>query len=256
MAFHCLSVYPHMMRASKGSEEETDGPRVDPWSSDSTISEFLLRACHDLRTPLRAILAHAELLVRNSAAPRDGDFETQLNFIVEGARRIDLLAEGLTSYSIALRIEGSSFRPAPMDVLLRSALARIAKEVRENDAEVTHDGLPRVTGDPERLAQVFENLLLNAVRHRGAAAPRVHIAAEKQPSAWLFTVRDNGPGVEAAYLERIFKPFERLHAKGSAAPGLGLAVSREIIRKHGGQLWVESEVGSGSSFRFTIPAAD
>ncbi len=119
--------------------------------------------------------------------------------------------------------------------------------------------LPRVFGNPDRLAQVFENLLRNAVRHRGESAPHIHVQAEKQAAAdgqeeWLFAIRDNGPGIEAAYLERIFKPFERLSAEKPEAPGMGLAICRAIVERHGGKLWVESTPGSGSTFFFTLAA--
>jgi len=241
---------PETTRAGDEPENQPKGPG----NPDSQISAFLLRACHDLRTPLRAIRAHAELLLKNSAHP-PADIGERLNFIVDGARKIEMLADGLSSYSIALRIREDSFRPAPTDLLLRAALARISSDLRENQAEVTYDALPRVTGDPDRLSEVFENIVLNAVRHRGAAPPRIHVTAGKQPGSWLFAVRDNGPGIENAYLERIFNPFERLHTAGPAAPGLGLAISRVIVEKHGGRIWAESEVGTGSTFWFTIPEA-
>jgi signal transduction histidine kinase len=179
-----------------------------------------------------------------------------LSFIVEGTRRLELLAEGLSNYSVALGIEESSFRSVSSDILLRSALAKLGKELAENQAEVIYKDLPRVHGDPDRLSQVFENLLMNAVRHRGAATPRVQVAAEKELTYWRFAVRDNGPGVEEEYLERIFNPFERLSSGGSGAPGLGLTISREIVVRHGGRMWAESEIGAGSTFLFTLPARD
>ena len=231
--------------------ERRRGSRLN---SDDALSGFLLRAAHDLRSPLRAIRTHAELLIKNSATAQAGAFEPHLRFIVDGARRIELLADGLSNYSIALRIEENSFRSVPAGLLLRTALAKLGKELSEHGAEVIYNDLPRVHGDPDRLSQVFENLLTNAVRHRGSAAPRIHIVAEQESAYWRFAVRDNGPGVEAAYLERIFQPFERLHPEGSAAPGLGLAISREIVERHGGRMWAESEIGAGATFLFTLPA--
>jgi signal transduction histidine kinase len=141
-----------------------------------------------------------------------------------------------------------------MDVLFRTVLAMLDKELRANDARVTNDKLPRVSGDPDRLMEVFENLLHNALRHRGPDPPQIQITVERRADEWLLAVRDNGPGVEAAYLKSIFQPFVRLHGQQSAAPGLGLAISRVIVERHGGRIWAESAPGAGATFLFTLPA--
>lgn len=227
-----------------------------PFSSRHELGAFLQRACHDLRTPLRAVRTQADLLVKKSGAPQPGPLDTHLNFIIEGTRKLELLTDGLSNYSVALRIEESSFRSMPSDLLLRTALAKLRDELAANHAEVVYNDLPRVRCDPDRLSQVFENLVANTLRHRGDAPPRVHIAAQKESTHWRFAVRDNGPGVESEYLERIFQPFERLRGRQSAAPGLGLTISREIVERHGGRMWAESELGAGSTFLFTIPSAD
>ena len=224
-------------------------------TTDKEISEFLLRLCHDLRTPLRAIQAHTALVLRESGSSRSLDMEERLGFISDGIERVDRLTDGLSRYAIALRIDRNLFRPSSMDVLLRAALRKLEPELRENDAQVGYDPLPRVLGDPDRLAELFESLLLNAVRHRGSDAPRIHVSAENREGAWLFAVRDNGPGIEAAYLERIFNPFERLPSKGIAGPGLGLAISRAIVEAHGGKIWAEPADGEGAAFFFTIPGS-
>jgi signal transduction histidine kinase len=228
--------------------------------SDRDLSEFLLRACHDLRSSARAIRAQAELLQRDGQAAESSDFERRLGFVVEGARRIDSLTDGLTGYSIALKIEDRSFQFGPMDAILRTALAKLDKELREHGAEVACGELPRVFGNPDRLAQVFENLLRNAVRHGRESGAQIRVEAEKQAAAdqqeWLIAVRDNGPGIDAAYLERIFKPFERLRPERPSGPGMGLTICRTIVERHGGKLWAESTPGAGSTFFFTIPAVD
>jgi light-regulated signal transduction histidine kinase (bacteriophytochrome) len=206
---------------------------------------------------VRAIRAHAELLQRDGCAPETVEFGRRLGFIADGARKIDLLTDGLAGYSIALQIEGVSFQPARMDVMLRTALARIDLEMRERGAEVTCSELPQVvSGIPDRLVQVFEILLHNALRHGGQSSPRIHITAEKQAQEWLFAVRDNGLGIDAAYLERVFKPFERLHAGKAESAGMGLTICRAIVERHGGRLWAESTQGTGSTFFFTLPAVD
>jgi signal transduction histidine kinase len=215
--------------------------------------EFLLHVSHDLRTALRAIRVHADLLLRDRQAQAP-TLEECLGFIVEGAQKIDLLADGIASYSIALQIRRETFQPTPMDVLFRNVLAKLDKELRANDASVANDKLPRVSGDPDRLMEVFENLLRNALRHRGAGPPQIRISVERQAEEWLFTVRDYGPGVPAPYLESIFRPFVRLDGNRSRGPGLGLAICRVILERHGGRIWAESADGAGTVFRFTLPA--
>ncbi len=218
--------------------------------SDKDIGDFLLRACHDLRSSLRAIQTHAELL--NGSGPVAEADRGNLRFIVDGSRRIDSLADGLSGYSLALQIEQASFRITRMDVALRTALARLDKELRSNGAEVTCGELPRVSGDPDRLAQIFEIMLRNSLRHRAGHSPRIHIEAEKQVAEWRFSVRDNGPGIDDACLESIFKPFERLRGHEREGAGLGLTICRIIVERHGGRVWAES-AREGSKFVFTLP---
>lgn len=180
--------------------------------------------------------AHAELLGKR------GDADPRLAFIIEGAGKVDQLVDGLSGYSLALRIDPGSFVISPLGVLLRTVLAKLDREIQQNQAEVTYGDLPRVSGDPDRLVQLLENLLC----HRGRISQLVHITADPYAKGWLFTVRDSGPSIEAADLERIFQPF--VH-------GLGLAACREIVERHGGRIWAESPAGSGCTFRFTLPAA-
>ena len=217
--------------------------------------EFLLRACHDLTTPLRSVRANAELLLRAPEKRHGPEFEQILGFIRDGAQKMDSLVDGLSSYALALRISQNTFQQAPTGVLLRSALAKLAPELGTAHAEVTYDELPCVAGDPDRLLQLFENLLRNAIQHRGPAAPQIHVSARHQEGGWLFAVRDNGPGVDSEDLERIFRPFERLSSSGSAGVGLGLAICREIVDRHGGKIWAESNADGGCTFFFTLRAA-
>ncbi len=224
--------------------------------SELELSDFLLRLCHDLRSPLRAIRAHTELLAKDWPGPRDPAAEERFGFVASGAQNIELLVDGLASYSLALKIDRNSFQPAQMDVLLRLVLAKLRNPLREAGAEVTYDALPVVSGNPDRLSQLFEILIMNAVRHRGAEAPRIHFSAERQEAAWRFSARDNGPGIEPAYLERVFKPFERLRGKQVPGPGLGLAIARVIVERHGGSIWAGPGAGSGTAFFFTLPAVD
>jgi light-regulated signal transduction histidine kinase (bacteriophytochrome) len=226
----------------------------DPRAADLGVSQFLLRACHDLRTPLRSIRAHAELLLRDNPTTGVADLGERISFMVTGVKKIEMLADGLASYSAALAIEPGAFLQMRMDVLLRAVLAGMERELRDATAKVSYDNLPRISGDPDRLMQVFENLLRNSIHYRGEEPPLIHITAEKRANEWLFAVRDNGLGVEAAYLESIFRPFERMNGAKSAGPGLGLTICRAIVERHGGRIWAESNAGTGSTFLFTLPA--
>lgn len=222
--------------------------------TDREIGEFLLRACHDLRAAARVVRTHSELFLKDAGTPGNSGFEERLGFIVEGSRRIDLLVDGLVNYSVALQTEAASFQPTRMDAMLRSSLTRLKKDLQACGAEVAYGELPAVMGNPDRLMQVFENLLRNALVHRGQAAPRIHIGASKQAEGWLFAVRDNGPGVETELLESIFMPFERLPGKPRPGAGLGLAICRAIVERHGGRIWAESQPEGGVTFCFTLPA--
>jgi light-regulated signal transduction histidine kinase (bacteriophytochrome) len=216
------------------------------------LADFLSRACHDLRAPVRAIRAHTELFLRNPAPAADS--ASRLAFILDGAKKLDALVEALSAYSVALRINTASFRPMAMDVLLRTSLAKLREPITSTGAEVTHSELPRVSGDPDRLVELLERLIRNALEHRTPAPPRIHITAKKRARGWLFAVADNGSGIEAAYLERIFNPLEQILGSSSSSAGMGLAICRVIVERHRGRIWAESQAGLGATIFFTLPA--
>lgn len=225
---------------------------MTPGRDDRELSQFLFRACHDLRSSVRGIRTHSELLLRDSAAKPPEDLEQRLDMIARSAGRLDLLVDGLARYSIAIDTDQGSFQPVALQVLLRTALAKVDKELKSNDAQVCVGELPRVSGNPDRLLEVFENLLRNPLAHRGTASPHIDISVQDQGADWLLAVRDNGPGVGTAYLESIFKPFERLEGKKKDGPGLGLAIAKAIVERHGGRIWAESK-GEGLTVMFTLP---
>jgi signal transduction histidine kinase len=214
--------------------------------------QFLHRTCHDLRAPLRAIRAHSELLQKHlrDGGPADR-VEQSLGFILDGSRKADLLLDGIAAYSTALQIDPNSFQPTRLDVMLRSAIGRLQNTINEEGAQVTYGDMPRVNANPDRISQLFELLLRNSLDHRGPESPKVHISAARNGEAeWILSVRDNGPGVESAELETIFRPFEKLHGKGA---GLGLATARAIVEAHGGRIWAEMPA-EGFTIRLTLPA--
>jgi signal transduction histidine kinase len=228
-------------------------PGKDACTLGPETGDFLLHLSHDLKASLRGIRVHAELFAKEWATGKTGDFEHHLSVIVDDTARIESLANGLANYSIACQIDRDSFVPVSIEVLLRKVLAKMAQELRENGAVVTNDPLPRIRCEPDRIGQLLENLVRNALVHRDSAASRVQIGAEEQGDRWLFRVRDNGPGIESGYLERVFEPFERLRGSQAPGPGLGLTICRAIVEKHGGRIWAESEPGKGATFLFTLP---
>lgn len=221
--------------------------------SDRQLSQFLLRACHDLRSAARGVRTHSELFLKDAGHPALAGFAERFGFIVEGSRKVDALLDGLVNYALALQTDPAAFHTTRTGALLRLALARLEEDVRAAEAEVVYGDLPAVTGDPDRLMQVFEQLLRNALVHRGEAAPRIRVSASQQDGEWRFAVSDNGPGVEAEFLETIFLPFERLSKRRPGA-GLGLAISRAIVERHGGRMWAEAPAEGGGAFYFTLPA--
>ena len=233
------------------------GVAVPQHGKDREAAEFLLRACHDLRAAARAVRSHSELFLREPGGiATDPEIGKRLGFIADGAARIDLLIDGLAAYSTAILTEPGSFQSVKVGVLLRLAIARLEKLLREAEAQVTYDELPAATGNPDRLIDVFENIIRNAVENRDGETPRIHVAAAPHPTGWLFTVRDNGTGIDPNLLDRIFRPFERLPGRRRNGAGLGLAICRAIIERHGGTIWAESVPGQGARFCFTLPAAD
>ena len=222
--------------------------------TDLEISELLLRACHDLRTPARTVRTYSELLLKHGEAGWTADVEQRLAFLVDGARKIDQVLDGLVSYSLALQTDPTTFQRVRMDILLRGVLMKLGPALREATGEVAAGDLPEVMGQHERLTQLMEHLLRNAIEHRGEAAPRIQVDSERHNGVWQFAVRDNGPGVGADYLEKIFLPFERLHKTAQSGAGLGLTICREIVERHGGKIHAESPVEGGTAIHFTLPA--
>ena len=221
--------------------------------SDKEVSDFLLRACHDLRASSRTVRIHSELGIKDGLAPAGSKLEQGLGFVVEGSKQLDGLIDALTGYSVALTTQAAAFQTTRLDILLRAVLRKLDAEVRNCGADVSYGALPEVNANPDRMMQVFENLIRNAIVHRGETSPRIRIDASRQPEGWLFAVRDNGPGIEASLVEKVFLPFEQLKGKQVGGAGLGLTICRLIIERHGGRIWAESKPGGGATFYFVLP---
>lgn len=218
---------------------------------DAELSEFLLRACHDLRGPLRNVKIHAELLGRNSSAGQGDDSRESLAFVATGAAAAGAVLDGIADYALALALDASRFLPVPMDVIVRGAMARLSTQLKTSDATVSHDELPNVLGDADRLLQLFEYLVDRALRADGRKGLHIRVSAEAQNGMWLFTVLDNAGAMDAESLAAVFTPFARLYS--NQRPGPGLATCRAIVERHGGRMWAQSNP-DGGLFRFTLPA--
>lgn len=223
--------------------------------SNADLQQFAYIAAHDLREPLRTIGSFTQLLARK--LPEDVKFTTRelTEHIGAGVARMDALIGGLLSYAMVSTTDRS---PTLVDceAVLRAALLDLEASVCETRGVVVCTSLPTVSGDETSLLQLFQNLIGNALKYRGAEPPRIEISAENCGTCWRFRVQDNGLGIDAKYHEEIFGLFTRLHGRQFAGIGLGLAYCKKIVEKHHGRIWVESAVGKGSTFYFTLPTTE
>ena len=223
-------------------------------SFGSECQDLLDRTVHNLRTPLRDISTSVELLSKAGRDQFDDESKVLMERILGGTARLDNLATSLANYSMAMTDE-ESVVPLSTEAAFDRAVASLRSQIRETGATVRHGPLPKLPARHDQLTVLFACLLKNALDFRGASAPEIEVAAAREGSYWRFTVRDNGIGVDAAYREKVFQPFQKLQA-GGQGNGLGLAICRKIVQAHGGRIWVEPNVKSGSAFIFTLPAND
>lgn len=199
------------------------------------------------------VSSFTQLLAKRYRGKLDADADDFIGFAVDGANRMQALIEDLLSYS-RVGTRGRPFAPVDCEAVLARVLRMLQVTVDETGAEVTHGPLPTVLADESQLGQVVQNLIANAIRFRAEAPPRVHVNAERGDLEWTFSVRDNGIGVAPEHAQRIFVIFQRLHGRTDyPGTGIGLAVCKKIVERHGGRIWVDSELGRGATFKFTIP---
>jgi light-regulated signal transduction histidine kinase (bacteriophytochrome) len=227
--------------------------KVDRASAE--FEEFVSMAAHHLREPLRDVAAYSQLMAETYAGRLDPDAAVYLGRIRDGAARMQSLLADVVDYW-AMGMAGRPLATTDMEAVLCQALLPAGEQIAERGATVTHGPLPRVTGDFETLAKVLRHLIGNAIAYCGAPSPSVHVSAREIDSGWVFSVQDNGPGIEPEFQERIFGPFKRLHGKECPGTGLGLAFCRKAIEWHGGRMWMDSAPGAGSTFYFTLPLAE
>jgi len=239
----------------KEAEDKLRRTAEDLERSNEDLQQFAYVASHDLKEPLRMIASFAGLLERHLEGKLDETGREFLDHVLGGVNRMQLLIDGLLHYC---RIRNSPAELVPVDTekVFRQSITNLHVAITESGAQVTHDALPTVTGDANQLTQLLQNLIANAVKFRGERNPEVHVGVKRVGDEWVWSVSDNGIGIPGKEFERVFKMFQRLHVRSRyPGTGIGLAICRQVVERHGGRIWVESEEGKGTTIYFTLPLA-
>ena len=220
---------------------------------NADLRNFAYALTHDLREPLRMVVNFTQLLAKEREGKLGEDADKYISYAVEGALRIEALLKALFDYWEVTELGGKSLSPVDCNHALSHTLLNLQTAIQESGATVTSDPLPTVVAEDAMLVQVFQNLIGNSIKYRGEAAPRIHISAVRIAEGWLFSVRDNGVGIDPKDAEWVFGMFKRLHEKEVPGTGIGLALCKKVVQRRGGRIWVEPEAGGGAVFKFTIP---
>jgi PAS domain S-box-containing protein len=235
------------------AEKELQRQKQELTRSNDELEQFAYVASHDLQEPLRMVVSYLQLLERRYKSNLDASADEFIAYAVDGASRMQTLINDLLEYS-RVNTRGQDFTEVDCSEVLECALGNLKMAIAESNAVITCDRLPEVVADSSQLAQLLQNLIGNAIKFRGKLAPQIHIGAEHQVDHWLFSVCDNGIGIEPQYSDRIFAVFQRLHSRVKyKGTGIGLAICKKIVERRGGSIWVESKLDRGSTFYFTIP---
>jgi PAS domain S-box-containing protein len=242
------------LTARKQAEDEIKRYTEDLKRSNQELEHFAYVASHDLQEPLRTVAGFSQLLAQRYRGKLDADADEFITFVVEGATRMQNLINDLLAFS-RIGTRGNPFAPVDCEEILQIAKENLRFTIAESGVTITNDPLPALVADQTQLTQLFQNLFSNAIKfRRPEEAPCIHVSAVRLGGAWQFSVRDNGIGIAPQYFDRIFVIFQRLHGREEySGTGIGLAICKKIVERHGGRMWVESEPGTGSTFHFTIP---
>ena len=221
--------------------------------SNEELEQFAYISSHDLQEPLRMIASYLQLLERKYKGKLDSKADKYIHFSVDGAIRMQNLIDDILDFS-RVTTKAKKLQPTDLEIIYEEVLSNLELSIKENDAHINHDHLPVVMADQTQITQVFQNLINNAMKFRSEDKPKINISVKEEEDYWLFAVEDNGIGIDPKHSERIFEVFKRLHKKRDyPGTGIGLAICKKIIERHGGRIWVESELGKGSNFYFTLP---
>jgi PAS domain S-box-containing protein len=238
---------------TRRAEEKLKQTMAELARSNTELERFAYIASHDLQEPLRMVASYTQLLGRRYRGKLDSDADEFIGYAVDGATRMQQLINALLDYS-RVGTRAKPLEPTDCEAVFNNAVANLKVAIKETDAVVEHDPLPTVVADATQMVQLFQNLLGNSVKFHSDKRPEIHVGAQRNGSEWIFSVRDNGIGIDPKYFERIFIIFQRLHGRGEyPGTGIGLAICKKIIERHKGRIWVESQPGNGATFYFTIP---
>ena len=225
--------------------------------ANADLEQFAFSASHDLQEPLRMVTVYSQLLKRKLADKLDTETEILLRHCVEGADRLDRLIKGLLEYTRASSDAISDPPAVSLDDILRHTLGVLRSSIEDSSAAITCNSLPALHIQPIHAQQILQNLISNAIKYRAARPLKIHVAASRGQGNWVFSITDNGIGLDAAYKEQIFGLFKRLHGSSEySGTGLGLAICRKLVERYCGRIWVDSVLGQGSTFSFTLPLAE
>jgi light-regulated signal transduction histidine kinase (bacteriophytochrome) len=243
----------HLEELVKERTKELVTVVTDLKRSNEELEQFAYVASHDLQEPLRMVSSFTQLIERRYKDKLDKDANDFINFAVDGANRMQRLINDLLDYS-RVTTRGKMFVRLDVASIVGQVFANLQQRIEESHAIITQDDLPVIEADESQMLRLFQNLIDNALKFRKDAPPCVHISAHKEEGFHVFTVSDNGIGIDLQYADRIFLVFQRLNtSREYPGTGIGLAICKRIVERHGGKIWIESEVGKGSKFVFTIP---